>query len=798
MERFGRCLLWGARILPKLPFVVTLVIVLVMAVATFVEKQQGSDFIYSYVYGTWWFAFLWMLAAAAMLVPMCISKSFRKNLALLILHAALVVILFGALITKISAVHGYVTLKPHNPTNTIFVDGKLATPLPFYVKLDTFYVETYAGTSAPSDYVSVFRILDMHGALLKQARVSMNRIFSYQGYRFYQSSYDMYDGSSLLTVNRDVWGIRATYLGYSLFGFAALLLLFWPWSPFVVLLKELNKSKKATLLVLLSMFAISSKGQALSNDELAPDRSVASKFGQICVLHNDRVIPLSSFAYDFALKLTGNPCFNRFNAEQFLMGWLFFPDKWQHIAIFCVKNSTLRKELNATKADAALVDFYDTDGSYKLEKYWNELDSPLGSKSAFLKEVRSLNDRIQLISMLHNGSLLKIYPIREKGAVRWFFPTENLRTKSELKHMEMVRSSLVNVYNGLKCRDTLKVLHAIGTIRAFQQQQAGEQLPSPLKRQAERLYCSLDIVGWLFKINLSAALILLVLSFLLAEVKMSPFRYPAVIVLLLAFVSQTFQIMLRTYIGGRLPFSNGFETMLLIAWCAMLLALIAACRVGIRAIIVGLLVSGLALLVAHLGMMNPTITPLVPVLSSPLLSIHVSVIMLSYTLLAFIAINSLISILKFLFYEKRTAVEQLQKSVMYNKIGLYPATSLLGVGIFIGAIWANVSWGRYWGWDPKEVWALISFLVYMLPLHNLQLRLFLNPLYFHIFCLFAFSTVLMTYFGVNYYLGGLHSYAGAGDVYGVSILMCSIFLGVLIVALLAIRRYTKYCNGLSR
>ncbi|MDR1668083.1 MAG: cytochrome c biogenesis protein CcsA [Bacteroidales bacterium] len=220
-----------------------------------------------------------------------------------------------------------------------------------------------------------------------------------------------------------------------------------------------------------------------------------------------------------------------------------------------------------------------------------------------------------------------------------------------------------------------------------------------------------------------------------------------VVQLIHSFAFLTVFIALRTYIGGRLPFANGFETMLLLAWCAMAAATLFRRKMPLM-LPFGLLISGCALLVAHLGMMNPRITPLVPVLSSPLLSLHVSSIMIAYTLLAFTSLNSLFSIL----FQRRT----LEQSREQNLQCLFPAVFFMGAGIFIGAVWANVSWGRYWGWDPKETWALITFLVYALLLHKSFSPK--NPLLFHIICLLDFSTVLMTYFGVSYFLGGMHAY----------------------------------------
>ena len=152
-----------------------------------------------------------------------------------------------------------------------------------------------------------------------------------------------------------------------------------------------------------------------------------------------------------------------------------------------------------------------------------------------------------------------------------------------------------------------------------------------------------------------------------------------------------------------------------------------------------------------------TSAPLMPVLRSPFFPLHVSVIMISYILLAFIMVNGFRAMC--LSGRKDGGKEKSVRLMRSSQLILLPALFMLIAGIFIGAVWANVSWGRYWGWDSKEVWALITMMFYSLPLHQQSLQWFANPRHFHVYCAFAFLIVLMTYFGVNYFLSGLHSYA---------------------------------------
>ena len=195
--------------------------------------------------------------------------------------------------------------------------------------------------------------------------------------------------------------------------------------------------------------------------------------------------------------------------------------------------------------------------------------------------------------------------------------------------------------------------------------------------------------------------------------------------------------------------SNGYETMLLIAWFIQCLALVMARKVPIM-LTFGFLMSGFFLLVSHIGQMNPAITHIMPVLNSPLLSIHVSIIMLAYALLS---ITFVCGVTALLLPAKAAYLHVL------SQLFLYPSLSALGIGIFTGAIWANVSWGTYWSWDPKEVWALITLMVYAVAVHSRSIPSLQRPRVFHLYMVVAFLTLLMTYFGVNYFLGGLHSYA---------------------------------------
>lgn len=761
------------------------VLMVVLGSGTFVEKNHGTEYAYAHVYGTWWFVALWALLVVLTSVGLIKGKIY-KNIPLFLVHLSFMVILLGAMCTRLFSLQGYVTIRTEKATNILSGDKQLEQ-LPFSLQLDTFYVQYYPGTDAPADYISRFIITDASGEITS-ANVSMNNIFQYNGYRFYQSSYEPDGKASVLSVNRDVPGIMFTYSGYALFVLSVLWFLFSSANPYRKLLKHpLLKMVPVFLLFLIP--EQSSATRLVAADSLTVDATHAAQFGRLYMLYEGHITSVSAFAYDFTLKLTGKPKFAHLNADQVLMGFLFLPAKWQQVALFEVKDPVLKQELNSQNGKAAVNDFFDEHGSYKLTKYWIEL-SKTGPKTALLKEVEKLNEKVQLINMLHSGSLLQLFPVAVKRHINWLQPIQKIPLTISDSDSIFVRNALSNYYRALLGNNDQKSVAIINEIAFFQMKNAKLILPSAKKRDIEIFYLKAGFTSLLFKVNLTLGLLAFVALFSFkgkAKTLSQVFLY---VTLVLSFIVLTISIGLRAYIAGRLPMSNGFETMVIIAWCALLPALFLSRRMTM-VLPFGLLLSGFALLVAHLGMSNPKITPLMPVLSSPLLSIHVSIIMLAYTLLAFVSINSLATLVQILIArckDSQTLNTLLERNKIFSLLCLYPAILFLGTGIFIGAVWANVSWGRYWAWDPKEVWALITFMIYGLFLHP-KVFFIANTFWFHVFGLLAFSTVLMTYFGVNYVLGGMHSYAGEMDITGIWMIA---FITLLLLVLLVGLAYYKY------
>lgn len=443
-------------------------------------------------------------------------------------------------------------------------------------------------------------------------------------------------------------------------------------------------------------------------------RVQADSLAQEQVIYHDRVVPFNTLARDFIQKLTGKASYKGLTPEQVIGGWLLYPEVWRNEPLIYIKNTELQHLLNLQTPYARLTDLFDGP-VYRLQKTWQQ-EQGKGSKLA--KAIQETDEKVGLILMLEKGTFIQ--PLPTDGSVQ---PLSELEIKAEL------------------------------------------------------LYNRIPFSKILFMINLSLGVLsfLLLLQYSLRRRVLSP-KAKAItrtagaffsVALYLAFIFHLAGYCLRWYIGGRIPLSNGYETMQFMALCILLVACLLHRRFSF-VLPFGFLLSGFALLVSYLGQMNPQITPLMPVLVSPWLSIHVSLIMMSYALLAFIMLNGILALCLRKKEPENNVSEnddrqdnRIEQLTLVSRLLLYPATFFLGAGIFLGAVWANVSWGRYWAWDPKEVWALITFLVYGAAFHSQSLRIFRKPLFFHIYMILAFLTVLMTYFGVNYVLGGMHSYANS-------------------------------------
>ena len=699
----------------KITLVLYLLLITVLAVATLVEHSLGSAFVAEHIYHSVPFILLWGVLGVLMIFSLW-KKTFFQVWPKILLHLSFLVILAGALTSFLTSRKGMMHLRMGEPSFQ-YMEGenRLIRSLPFTLELDTFYIDYYPGTNAPADYVSRVRV-ETHlnppckGGLVGSQHIqspsltgrdgeglllSMNNILTHKGYRFYQSSYDEDYRGTWLSVNYDPWGTAITYAGYLLLLISMIGLMVHPRGGFRQLLK------KVVSFTILFAFTSGTLAQETQKLPIIPLEEAEEKT-DMQVIYHDRVVPLNTLARDFVKKLYGKDSFSGLTPEQILLSWQRYPQEWAYVPAIKIKSEELRQRLGVKENHVRMVDLF-AQGDYRLRQWW-ETDNDGNKPSPLQKAITETDEKVALILMLQRGTLIR--PIPQDGSVE---PLSETKLKAELLYNSIPFTKILFMFNL-----TLGII-LLWTLPLTPPQ--GRGVNGSAKHFTPSLW---GRSGWGPKAGMGFALLFHLSGYLL-----------------------------RWYIGGRIPLSNGYETMQFLALCIMVFALLMSRRYR-QALGFGFLLSGFTLLVSYLGEMNPQITPLMPVLVSPWLSLHVSVIMMSYALFAFILLNGVWAL---------CVPREAERLMTYSRLMLYPAVFLLTAGIFIGAVWANVSWGRYWGWDPKEVWALITMLIYALPLHATSLPWFRKPRFFHIYTIAAFLSVLITYFGVNFFLGGMHSYA---------------------------------------
>lgn len=738
--------------LKTLLFTLYVAIIVIMGAATIIEKYHGTAYVRNGVYGSWWFTVVWALLAAVATVYFLRRRV--RIVSAVCLHLSFVFILLGSLLTHLTSTQGVVHLRQGETISKYLVEadndtGYVERNLPFSLSLNTFDIIYHEGTAAVRDYETTFTLAD--GNETQRGEVSMNNIFSYRGYRLYQSSYDQDQRGSILSLNRDVWGIPVTYCGYALLFVSLVWMLFDPRGTYRRLLSSpLLKKGLLSLLLLLSASLSANAATTLSKE-------TAERFGKLYILYNDRICPMQTFAIDFTKKLCGRSSYNGLTAEQVLTGFIFYGGEWCQEPVIRLKDGAMKETLQLPDHVSVNTFFNRSMGGYIIGSYVEEYYQ--GQQDKFHKQVADVDDALQLVMALRHGALLKIFPYTEKGVTTWYAPTDALPATVNKEHRLYINNVFPLLYSDILAGRTDRVNETLDKMLRYQEKYGGASLPSPLQVKAERLYNAIPFATLLFMFNLAVGILSLFAAiFRLTKKKMSPRHERPLLTVLMAvsLLSLTVCLALRWIVSGKIPMANGYETMLLVAWLVMIASLVASHRFRI-VLPFGFLMSGFFLLVSHIGQMSPNIGHVMPVLNSPLLSIHVSVIMMAFALLSLTFVCGLTALALSILNGHD---DEQQKSLqLLSRLFLSPALTLLGIGIFIGAIWANVSWGNYWGWDPKEVWALITFMVYAVAVHTASLPHLAKPTAYHIYMVLSFLTILMTYFGVNYFLGGMHSYA---------------------------------------
>jgi cytochrome c-type biogenesis protein CcsB len=658
--------------------------------------------------------------------------------------------------------------------------GSKEINLPFSIKLNDFELDRYPGSMSPSSYASRVTVIDNEKNKSFPFHIYMNHVLNYRGYRFFQSSYDRDELGSILSVNHDYWGTFFTYIGYFLLALGMFLSLANRNSHFAALGRFLKKSGQKTraagliLILLLTFGASSSYAQHghLSIDKIPKiDKVQAEKFGKLMVQGNDgRVEPVNTLASELLRKIAWKNSFHGLSPDEVLLGMLSEPLYWQQVPIIKIGDKELKKALGIQGKYASYLDFIDMkNGTYKLQQMVSAVYAKKPAQRGVLdKEVMKADERLNVCYMIYTGQLLKMVPDPTNPTHPWYSPAskpEKLSGQDSLMVVSVIPEYMKAVGKGeLKLANEL-----IDNFSAYQKKYGASIMPSERKIKAELWYNKLMIFNrlsiWLGMLGLVMVILTFVELFRTSKLLRIILKV-FVWVIALLFVAYTYGLGLRWYISGHAPWSNGFESMIYIGWVTLFAGLLFS-KGSKMTVAATTILASIILMVAHLSWMDPEITNLVPVLKSYWLTIHVSVITASYGFLALSMLLGLINLVIMIFKNPANQEKLSQRIADLSAInertmiiGLY----MLTIGTFLGGVWANESWGRYWGWDPKETWALVSVLVYSFIVHMRYIPSLNSRFSFNVASVVGYFSILMTYFGVNYYLSGLHSYAKGDPV----------------------------------
>ncbi len=685
---------------------------------------------------------------------------------------------------------GYAKVVNVAGTNFTLEWGSQVFELPFGIKLIDFQLDRYPGSSSPMSYASEIEVIDTDKGVNIPYRVYMNHVLDYRGFRFFQASYDTDEMGTILSVNSDP-GKWPTYIGYILLTIGLLFNMINPKSRFRKLASMIQRDMdkiKSVIVAFLMVFGLLGVTQLQANESDALnflkkyDKTHADKFGEILVQSADgRIKPIDTISTEVLNKVYRKSNFKGLSANQVILSMMASPAEWQIQPMIHVFHPELKKLLGipANQKKATFNDFFETTGkhAYKLQKYAEEANRKKPSlRTKFDKDVIKVDERVNICYYVYTGEIFKMIPKIGDPNNKWYSPKSaiSLFDKSESSD---VRSLLAGYFDaiakGLDSGDWNDANKAVDKIKSYQEQYASDIMPSESRINAEMFFNKAAIFQKLTPFYLVSGLILLFSIFAKMIKPTISIKLVTKIVFgitVLAFAMHTFGLGLRWYIAQHAPWSDGYESMIYIAWAIVIAGLFFS-RQSVVSLALTSILAGVTLFVAHLSWMDAQITTLVPVLKSYWLNIHVSVITASYGFLGLCGLLGFFTLILFIIKTKNKKSkrnEEIERNIVeatrINEMAMILGLSLLTVGNFLGGVWANESWGRYWGWDPKETWALVSILIYAAIVHFRFIKALNNQFAFAVASTVAFSSIIMTYFGVNFYLSGMHSYASGDPV----------------------------------
>ncbi|HEY5689569.1 MAG TPA: cytochrome c biogenesis protein CcsA [Yeosuana sp.] len=678
--------------------------------------------------------------------------------------------------------------------------GSKKIALPFSLKLNKFELERYAGSMSPSSYASEVTLIDPTNGVTKNHRIFMNNVLDYGGYRFFQSSYDQDEKGTVLSVNHDFWGTWITYIGY------ALLIIGFVWTLFnknsrywslMELIKQTRERRKALSLVgalLMVSGSIFAQHRPETHQHEASQYSVskahADKFGELIVQNYEgRFSPVHSLAVDVMHKISRKDKFEikgrgKLSLMQVFLDIPLNVEFWKVQDIIYIREQSVSDLIGVYGKYASFKDFFNEKGEYKLASFaetaFRKADA---ERNTFDKELIKLNERLEIFMMTYQGNMLDIFPVQNSENNKWVSWEDKLAQQpltgsiriinddlqlTELNYANIMRAYFSELINATKTADYTRADKILGYIKSIQRQDVNNAaIPSIAKIKREISYNKSNIFVNLKNVYALLSVLLLLLTFIdnlrsKSNKVLSMVLNITIAVLALAFVYHTYGMGMRWYLSGHAPWSNGYEALILVSWSS-LLAGFCFMRYSKITLAATSLLAFFTLMTASHSSYDPQLTNLVPVLKSYWLIIHVATLTISYGFLGLGFILGLFNMGLYLFKTAKNSnrLSLIIKELTYiNEMNLTIGLLLATVGTFLGGVWANESWGRYWGWDSKETWALIITIVYTIILHMRLAPKIKGEFIFNVAAIFGFASVLMTFLGVNYYFTkGMHSYA---------------------------------------
>lgn len=798
----------------KTAIVLLLIYAVSLAVATFIEKYQGTETAKVWVYYSPAFVLLQLLLVVNFIF-IVIKRSYlsSRKWGFLVAHFAFIVILSGALVSHLFSEEGIVHIREGESSDQLIIRTNQQISyktLPLSLELIRFNLHRYPGSSSPSSYESELRV-HVDGKTYED-KIYMNNVLDIKGYRFFQASFDPDEKGTVLSVNKDIYGRNITYTGYTLLLIGLLLCLIGKNSRFRSLNRQFKEIKKAAdaALCIVFLFLFSFSLQAKTDNghqmlDVVQKYKIATEhaagFGALPMQSlNGRMVPVNTFSSEILRKLHKKETIGQLNSDQFLLSVLALPDLWMQIPFIAVPNKELVAYYDLSGEECSYADVFDSDGRYKLEEMVDKAYSKMpNQRTGFDKDLLKLDEQLNIFHQLVNYQLLALFPLEGDKNHKWYAPGDDLSVFAGKDSMFVSRIMgwyLAEVQSGMKNGDWQKADEVLGMISTYQQAKNKALDIRPERLQREIKYNRLDIfkkckLGYLILGGL-----LLITGFITFSRKSKGLQavyWTLAIAVAAVFCFHTFGLGLRWYIGGYAPWSNSYETMVYVAWATVCAGLLFVRRSALT-FALATLFGGVILFVSGLNWMDPQIGTLVPVLKSPWLMFHVAVIVAAYGFFGISFLIGLTNMAMMSLGSKKNGTllfSRIKELSIINEMALIIGLVLMTVGTFLGAVWANESWGRYWGWDPKETWALITMVIYAVVTHLRLVKQFNSAWLFNFSSVIAFATVLMTFFGVNYFLSGMHSYGENSNIYGIFAYLYGAAVIILILGIISYKGYKR-------